>query len=131
MTINRILCSIGLLLMVSCSQKSNTPMNVNKSPDQKTQNEYHKMSGILVEKEFIGKNGIGTGRMEYYFRASIQDYFIKICDSDVSKEELVPYLNKGITVMAQTLEGDWDICTEDDFNMQSRIGWHMIIKEIL
>ena len=51
----------------------------------------------LVEKPFINKAGKESGRMELYMRCSVADYFIKLCESEVSEKELRKYLDKGIT----------------------------------
>ncbi len=85
----------------------------------------------LVEKEFVNKAGKTTGLQEFYLRCSIQDYFIKLCESEVQKEDLVPFLNKGIKVRATVIDGEWDICPDADQELQSRIGKYVVIHEIL
>ena len=45
----------------------------------------------LIEKEFMNKIGKSTGVKEFYLRCSIQDYFIKFCESDVTSKELNPF----------------------------------------
>jgi hypothetical protein len=92
------------------------------------------MSGQLVKKEFTNKIGEGNGVYEYYFRASIQDYFIKFCESNVTKTE-IDALNLSefdtFKVEAEIIEGEWDICPNDPAEMQSRIGKYIRISKVV
>jgi len=83
----------------------------------------------LIEKPFIIKNGVESDIMELYLRCSVQDYFIKLCESDVTAKELREYLNEGITVEMEIIDGEWDRC-EGDGQVQSRIGTYVTIKSI-
>lgn len=97
-------------------------------------------SGLIVEKEFVNKIGKSAGFKEMYFRLSVQDYFIKFCESKVSKEELKEYLekhstqsilgDKSITLEVEVVEGAWDICDYSE-RVQSRIGKYVIIHRIV
>ena len=84
----------------------------------------------LIEKEFTNKAGKIETHKELYLRCSIQDYFIKICEGNVTYEELKPYLNKGINVKMEIREGMWDHCEENPSYAQSRTGTYVIIKSI-
>ncbi len=84
----------------------------------------------LIQKPFIKKNNVETDIQEYYLRCSIQDYFIKLCESNVSKEDLDQYLNKGISVEMDIVEGEWDSCPGDG-EVQSRVGTYVVIKKII
>lgn len=84
----------------------------------------------LIEKPFMLKNGEISTRNELYLRCSVQDYFIKLCESQVTREDLLPFLDKGIAVKMTTVEGNWDICPEDPEYMQSRTGRYVTIEEI-
>lgn len=86
-------------------------------------------SCLLVEKAFVKKNGEPTDHKEIYLRCSVQDYYIKLCESKVTKKELEKYLDKGISVRMEIKEGSWDIC-EGDPVMQSRIGTYAVILSI-
>ena len=88
------------------------------------------VSGLIVEKDFIKKNGESAGFTELYFRASVQDYFIKFCESNVTRKDLEPFIDQGVTVHAEIIDGNWDICPGDPQEMQSRIGNYMIVKEL-
>ena len=88
-------------------------------------------SCLVVEKGFRKKNGKTSGHTELYLRCSIQDYFIKFCESQVSKDEVLRYLNRGIEVEMEVLEGEWDSCPDDKYPVQSRVGYYAIIKKII
>ena len=120
--------SLSLLLM-SC-------FNPNSKQLQKedSMTTHQTLNGQIVKKEFINKAGKGSGFYEYYLRCSIQDYFIKFCESDITKKD-IDALNlgefDGISVEAEILEGTWDICPNDPQEMQSRIGKYVVIYKVL
>lgn len=84
----------------------------------------------LIEKEFVNKGGKMPGFKELYLRCSVQDYFIKFCESNVTKKDLEPYINKGISVEVEVKDGMWDHCSENLAEVQSRMGPYIIIKKI-
>ena len=100
------------------------------------------LTGPIVSKNFIMKNGKSTDKVEYYLRASVQDYFIKFCESKVSKETLESYLkqadlpdimgDKVVSLEVEIIrEGSWDICESSLENQQkSRIGDYIIVHSI-
>ena len=85
----------------------------------------------LIEKEFINKGGKITEYKELYLRCSIQDYFIKICAGNVTKEQLTPYINSGIEVEMEIKEGMLDHCNDNLEHVQSRTGTYVVIKRIV
>lgn len=86
----------------------------------------------LIEKTFFNKIGVENIEMkELYLRCSIQDYYIKLCETKVHKSDLLKYLNKGISVKMEIREGNWDTCPNDYPNAQSRIGNYVVISEII
>ncbi len=84
----------------------------------------------LVEKEFMNKGGKMTGIKELYLRCSVQDYFIKLCESKVTRKELEPYLNAGISVKVEIKDGLWDHCSDNIAEVQSRMGTYVVILSI-
>jgi hypothetical protein len=84
----------------------------------------------VIEKEFVNKGGKISDYNELYLSCSVQDYFIKFCESSVTKKELEPYINKGITVEIEIREGRWDNCSTNLDQVQSRTGTYIIIKAI-
>ncbi|PJB15164.1 MAG: hypothetical protein CO118_04765 [Flavobacteriales bacterium CG_4_9_14_3_um_filter_32_8] len=114
-----------LILLSSCASNKKIltakPMSINNSGATSCE---------LIEKGFTNKAGKIEARKELYLRCSIQDYFIKICEGNVTYEELKPYLNSGITVKMEIREGMWDHCEENSAYTQSRTGTYVIIKSI-
>lgn len=93
-----------------------------------------RLSCQVIEMTTRNKRGQEMGT-DLYLRCSVADYFIKFCESAVSREEVEPYLSDdiiggGITVRLQLREGEWDSCGEADM-VQSRIGPYAVIAEIL
>ncbi|MCB0400906.1 MAG: hypothetical protein KDD41_02405 [Flavobacteriales bacterium] len=84
----------------------------------------------LIEKEFINKGGKITEYKELYLRCSIQDYFIKLCEGEVTLDELKPYIGSGITVEMEIKDGFWDHCSDDPAYAQSRTGTYVVIHSI-
>ncbi|MEM7373305.1 MAG: hypothetical protein AAF587_32065 [Bacteroidota bacterium] len=111
-------------------------MKRNKTPDQKTGDQTYVISAPIVEKRFVKKNGQAIDRKELYIQRSIQDYFIKFCESAVSREELeqelakIDGLIKTLTVEVEFRDGAWDICDEQD-QQQSRMGKYVIVHKIV
>lgn len=109
----------------------------NKTPDKEVKKNVFEISAPIVKKPFINKGGKDMGFEEYYVQRSIQDYFIKFCESSVTKEELDRALEeskelvKALTIHAEIREGNWDICPDDPEHMQSRIGEYMVIHKIV
>jgi len=87
-------------------------------------------SCLLVEKGFVNKRMKASGYKEYFLRCSVQDYFIKFCESEVSKKSLEPLLDKGIEVDMEIFQGEWDSCPSDSFPVQSRTGYYAVIKNV-
>lgn len=98
------------------------------------------ISGLIVKKPFVNKVGKKTGFYEYYFRTSIQDYFIKFCESKLSIDALEKHLekvpesgpdnDKPVTLEVTIKQGEWDVCDED-FPAQSRVGYFVIVHRIV
>lgn len=119
---------IGIILVLfTCVQKE-AIMSQSKFRKKTPDNKY--TSCLLIEKEFVNKIGKSPGFKELYLRCSIQDYFIKLCESRVSLEQLKKYIGSGITVEMKILNGNWDICPGDDQRAQSRTGPYVIINKI-
>jgi hypothetical protein len=111
-------------LLVGCLKIPVPQENMKKSSKQKG------TSCLLIQKIALSKRGTPFGKGDLYVRCSIQDYFIKVCESNVSREELLPFLNKGITVDMEIRDGEWDRCPNDPEHIQSRIGTYAVIYNI-
>ncbi len=73
---------------------------------------------LLIKKPFMKKNGEPSNNKEYYLRCSVQDYFIKMCESNVTSEELDKYIDKGVNMRIELINGYWDICNGDPTEIQ-------------
>ncbi|MBI2279267.1 MAG: hypothetical protein HYU68_01035 [Bacteroidetes bacterium] len=115
-----------ILFLISCKtpETTSTPLKV-KDPNSPY------TTCVLVEKEFVNKGGYATDYKELYLQCSVQDYFIKICESNVTLEELKSYINSSIKIKMEIKDGRWDICSGDPAYAQSRIGTYVVIKEIV
>lgn len=118
-----------LSVILSCSTSNTKQLQKHNSMTT-----HQTLNGQIVKKEFVNKAGKSSGFYEYYLRCSIQDYFIKFCESDITKKD-IDALNLGefdtITVDAEIINGDWDICPNDPQEMQSRIGNYVVIYDVL
>tara|TARA_B100000809_G_scaffold257316_1_gene298666 strand:- start:3769 stop:4119 length:351 start_codon:yes stop_codon:yes gene_type:complete len=85
----------------------------------------------LIEKEFTHKGGEFTETKELYLRCSTQDYFIKVCESNITAEQLKPYLNKTIKVDMEIKKGLLDHCETIPEYAQSRSGTYVVLKKII
>lgn len=113
-------------LLLSCS--SNKIEHTNTNREKKAASFY---SCELIEKEFVNKIGKSNGVKELYLRCSVQDYFIKICESNVTAEQLKKHLNRGIKVEIEIKNGSWDICEYTLEQQQSRIGEYIVVSKII
>lgn len=118
--------------MFSCNKKITTDgANNLKTSNSQT------ISCPIIEKPFVKKNGVPTGYSEYYLQRSIQDYFVKFCESSVTKKELEEALIKQqgliktLKLEIEIKSGEWDICKDDPSEMQSRIGEYAVIYKII
>jgi len=116
-----------ILFLFSCHNTA----ELKKSGEKKPQNPNQMvLTGQIIEKPFYKKNGQQTDLTELYFRASIQDYFIKFCESQVERVAVEPFIDQALSIHAEIREGNWDICPTDPSEMQSRIGSYIIIQSI-
>ena len=131
MRFNQFLLLFMLAFLVSCSPKEEAAKaSKNKTMDGEV------ISAPIVSKPFVNKVGKASDFEEYYIQRSVQDYFIKFCESNVTKEELEKKLDeqgssliKSLTMEVEFREGEWDQCDED-YQVQSRIGKYVVILKI-
>jgi len=94
------------------------------------------LTAPIVLKSFSNKNGEPNEQKEYYLQASIQDYYIKFCESSISQKDLENHLSsltgliKVVTLEIEYRDGFWDICNEN-MEKQSRSGKYIIIHRII
>ena len=119
---------------LSCSTKKETVLGVYDDPGPVVHHAVIKAP--IVKKNFVNKAGKTTDHVEYYIRQSIQDYYIKFCESNISIKELNEKLEniegdiKTLQLEVEFREGEWDLCDENH-DIQSRIGEYAVILKIL
>lgn len=112
------------------SQKTDLGTTVPVSREySKHQNQGEVVSCQIVKKVYETKGGKITEHSDYYLRCSIDDYFIKICESNVTQELLERNVNNGFNMLVEFKDGLWDQCTEE--MVQSRTGPYVIILKVL
>lgn len=131
----RILFFLVLAHLLSCCAPKSVPMmKKNKTPDLKSTENKVIITAPVVEKKFVKKNGEVTDITEFYIQRSIQDYFIKFCESKVTKKELSEALDNfrlqgGLKMEVEFRNGLLDVC-DGNLNQQSRTGKYAIIYRI-
>ncbi len=118
---------ITICTFYACNDSKKAVDNVYPTKTESKPNIYNCQ---LIEKEFINKGGKMGDYKELYLSCSVQDYFIKFCESSITKKDLEPYINKGITVQIEIKDGMWDSCNSGLEQVQSRMGTYIIIKAI-
>ncbi len=125
-----------LLVHPSCHAQNSSPMEKKKTEDASSADERKIITAPIVLKSFIKKNGEPADFKEMYVQRSIKDYFIKFCESQVTRKELEDHLAaigspiKTVTLEVSFREGEWDVCEENEL-MQSRIGEYVIVHRIV
>jgi len=134
-----VLSSILLLCSISCKTIPATKTEMakrNKTKDLSSGDNTYIIDVPIVEKTFVNKKGVPTDKKEFYIQRSIQDYFIKFCESKVSSEELKTAWEKeegfikALRLEVEFKEGEWDNCGDMDPAPSSRIGEYVVIYKI-
>jgi len=119
-----------IILLVSCASQK----NVVEEKQENKSDSIELVSAPIVEKPFFNKAGKKMDFTEFYIQQSAQDYYIKFCESRVSREELETALSKiegnikTLTIEVTFKEGLWDSC--EDYEVQSRVGKYVVLHEI-
>ena len=130
-----VLICIICLFTSSCANQKQTTITTNKTKDISTTMGKYILSAPVIVKDFVKKNGEVTRQKEIYIQRSSQDYYIKFCESKVSREDLDNHLStmeeiKVATLEVEFIDGSWDIC-DGNLEQQSRIGEYVIIHRII
>ena len=114
--------------MICCGAIKQSDMNKQPLENSNT------LTGQIVKKTHVNKACKTFYYYDLYLRCSVQDYFIKFCESSVTKAQ-IEALNLGefgnISIEGEIKEGDLDICPNDSTDVQSRIGHYVVIYKIL
>ena len=138
---------LGLILCNSCSTSNKVNLKqeqyaINKDKYGTTTKNGQINTGQIVSHKLVTKNGKITEHEDLYFSLSVQDYFIKFCESDVTLKDIKPFINDGddildlissiksVTLEIEIKDAEWDNCNEPGY-VQSRTGPYVIIKRIL
>lgn len=85
----------------------------------------------IIEKPFINKAGITTKYKDLYISCENQDdYFVKVCESQLSKNVLKENIDKKMMIQYSIHKGYLDLCQSSSNNVQSRIGHYALIHKI-
>lgn len=131
-----LLISIGFILISSCANQKRSNITKNKTENISIDNGKQVMTVPIISKSFVKKNAVITDQKELYIQASMQDYYIKFCESKISRKELEAQLSgingeiKSLTLELEFLNGNWDICDENHLQ-QSRVGEYVIIHRVI
>ena len=124
-----------VLIVVMLHSLSCEPPHKIQAPHNQPSGGIQTITSPIIEKPFIKKNGVSTDQMEYYIRRSMQDYFIKFCESPINRAELDTYLEsvndpiKTATMDIEIRQGEWDNCGQP-IGPQSRVGTYIVILKI-
>jgi len=126
-----VICSISLLFLLGCSNHKALTVKTNTNNNQSMN---QTLTGQIIKKELIKANGEKSGHFDLYLRCSIQDYFIKFCESSITKED-IEALNLGqfdaISVDAEIKHGEWDVCHGLGTDViPTRIGNYVVIYKM-
>tara|TARA_Y100000385_G_scaffold31239_1_gene29463 strand:+ start:1257 stop:1658 length:402 start_codon:yes stop_codon:yes gene_type:complete len=129
---------LNLLICNACSVSYKNSNNDSVLKDKElltSKNSLRTYSGQVVSKTTETKGSKNPNQENYYFRLSTGDYFIKFCESDVTFNQIEPFIQnefeiKSVTLEIKFKEGEWDNCKEVGY-VQSRIGPYVVIKKIL
>ncbi|MEL6254558.1 MAG: hypothetical protein AAFR87_21290 [Bacteroidota bacterium] len=128
------------LLLFSCNKTPITESTMGKyqkRADQKSGENRVIIIAEIVKKTFVNKAGKVTDKKEFYIRRSIQDYFIKFCESEVSSEELREAWEKEtgfiktLRIEVEFKEGNWDDCEKEEVELQSRVGEYAVLHRLI
>ena len=131
-----LLATLLVFCTLSCKVQNKENMEMNKGKDTSMGEGKYIITAPVIFKIFIKKNGEVTNIKELYIQRSIQDYYIKFCESKIKREDFENHLTningeiKVVTLEIEFRNGNWDICDENFIN-QSRIGEYIIIHRII
>jgi len=108
-----------------------------KQPDKINESGQYVITCEIVSKPYDGTQADLKSHTEYYLRRSIQDYFIKFCESSIEQSDIEQFLKskendliKIITVEVEFKNGLFDEC-KNNSQIESRIGDYVVLKRIL
>ena len=105
-----------LLGLVSCGIPNSSNMTQNKQADLSSGQEKYIITAEVVQKNIAQDDRQDSDKTAFYVRRSIQDYYIKFCESDINRAELEQRLEtlsgliKTVKLQVSYREGTLDEC---------------------
>ncbi len=127
--------ALGFLVYACGSTQEVAPIK-NKTADVPTEDGRYIITAPIVLKNFVLKNAKVSEHSEYYVQRSVQDYFIKFCEGNITVDELEKHLNKqkgdikSLTLEIEIKDGLWDSCDHSEM-VQSRTGPYIVIYRVV
>lgn len=130
-----VLLLISFSFLIACG--TNETVIRNKTPDEKNEEKGTFIITVpIVEKPMVIKGEVQE-TTDLYIQRSVQDYFIKFCESMVTRKEVEKALAKQnsfiktLEIEIEYKEGEWDNCQEiKEVKVASRTGKYVIIHKI-
>ncbi len=121
---------LPILAFASCREES--PKSPSAPPMKKMNKRFTgTYTGQVIEKTGLNKAGKPLANDDLYLRLSMGDFFIKFCESSISREDLKDKVDQYITVIGELKKGEWDSCPGDSQPVQSRVGEYFIITGLM
>ena len=131
-----IILFVSFSILIACG--TNETVVRNKTPDKKNEEKGTYMISVPIVEKPIFIKGEVQERTDLYIERSIQDYFIKFCESKVTRKEVEKALStqtsfiKTLEIEIDYKEGEWDNCQENkEEKVVSRTGQYVIIHKII
>lgn len=80
------------------------------------------LEGAFVKRAFVSKRGTPSDSIfELYLSVGFHEYFIKFCESEVKRDEVIAHVGEKVKATVVLTKGLWDICDSHSV-AQSRGG---------
>lgn len=110
---------LGCIFSLEASSKMS---NMNSSDTTELEGVILKMTEVNPPGSKIKSN------TDFYIQASLKSYFIKLCESSVSKDQLAELVGMQVKAKLNVRDGFWDMC--GDAIVQSRTGPYAALHSI-
>ncbi len=114
---------LTLLISIVCIVSCNSPKNGSTIDNKK------EVKAEVVQEQFTNKGGRDIdGVYDYFLKYENKKMFIKFMDSDITFEQIEPFIGKKATFEISERQGLWDT---NDPEVQSRVGEYVVIWKII
>lgn len=121
------------LIVLSCKTTTEVSQSTNQQGSQLKKNQ---LVGVVILKGITNESrSTQSNNKELFFKINEKDYFIKISEGYVSREELSKYIDKQITIKGEIKTGEWEgiqagSIQEGTSSKKPRSGEYIIINKI-